>query len=284
MLNYKLKQRGARWVIALLSICVCAFMYQVDLADAYSNKQLHWGFKKSREELPPYAGPELEDLLQKYDAVYIGNKEKKWIYLTFDNGYENGYTGQILDTLQEEKVPATFFITGHYLKDQPELVKRMVNEGHIVGNHSYDHPDLTQVSDQRLKEELVKLEKAFYQFTGIKEMKYLRPPRGVFSERTLALSRELGYYNVFWSLAFIDWQTDKQRGWQYAYDNIVEQIHPGAVLLLHSVSSDNAQALPKVIKELRQRGYQFRSLDDLYLEKYELEPDLIPSSNEYRAG
>lgn len=266
-----------KYLIIILICCMIGVFFQGEMVDALSNKQLHWGFKKSRDEVPPYAGDELDSLLQKYDSVYLGNTEKKWIYLTFDNGYENGYTGTILDTLKDEGVPATFFITGHYLKDQPELVKRMVNEGHIVGNHSYHHPDLTQVSDQKLRDELEKLEKAFYQLTGVKEMKYLRPPRGVFSERTLALTREMGYYNVFWSLAFIDWQTDKQRGWKYAYDNILQQIHPGAVILLHSVSSDNAEALPKAIQDLRQKGYEFKSLDHLYLEKQEIDSNLIPS-------
>lgn len=232
-------------------------------AQDLSNKAHHWGFKKSTNHEPPQAGPEWEELLQTYGSFYIGDTSKKNIYLTFDNGYENGYTADILDTLQEKEVPATFFVTGHYLQDQPELVQRMVKEGHIVGNHSWSHPDFTTISDAEIKKELSRVEEAFEQITGQKGMTYLRPPRGIFSERSLAASQQLGYRNVFWSLAFVDWQTDQQKGWTYAYDNITRQIHPGAVILLHTVSSDNAEALPKVIDDLRKEGYAFKSLDDL---------------------
>ncbi|WP_044894963.1 delta-lactam-biosynthetic de-N-acetylase [Bacillus alveayuensis] len=238
--------------------------YQVS---AISNKAIHWGFKRSENHEPPSAGKELDDLLAKYDAFYLGNTSKKEIYLTFDNGYENNYTAQILDILKEKRVPAAFFVTGHYLESAPDLVKRMVKEGHIVGNHSWHHPDLTQVSDEKLRKELESVRKKTAELTGQKTMNYLRPPRGIFSERTLAVARELGYYHVFWSLAFVDWHTDQQKGWQYAYNNIMKQIHPGAILLLHTVSKDNAEALAKVIDDLRKQGYTFKSLDDLMLEK-----------------
>lgn len=236
-------------------------------AESWSNQPIHWGFKKSTDHQPPVAGPEWEELLNRYDGFYLGDPSQKAIYLTFDNGYENGYTETVLDVLKEKEVPAAFFVTGHYVQDQPRLVKRMVEEGHIVGNHSWSHPDLTQVSDQRLRDELLNVEQAVEQVTGQKGMTYLRPPRGIFSERTLALAAELGYRHVFWSLAFVDWQVDRQRGWRYAYDNIMEQIHPGAVILLHTVSRDNAEALPKVIDDLRAEGYQFRCLDDLMIAK-----------------
>lgn len=228
-----------------------------------SNQPIHWGFKRNTNHEPPSAGQELDQLLAKYGSFYLGDVSSKTIYLTFDNGYENGYTAQILDILKEKQVPATFFVTGHYLKTQPDLVRRMVREGHIVGNHSWSHPDLTQVSDERFRQELERVEQEFERITGEKKMAYLRPPRGIFSERTLALSAELGYRNVFWSLAFVDWQTDRQRGWQYAYRNIMDQIHPGAVILLHTVSRDNAEALAKVIDDLKAQEYQFASLDDL---------------------
>ncbi|OEH91341.1 delta-lactam-biosynthetic de-N-acetylase [Bacillus solimangrovi] len=234
---------------------------------AYDNTRYNWGFKKSRNEEGASAGEKFDKMLESYSSFYIGDTSKKEIYLTFDNGYENGYSEQVLDILKEKKVPATFFITGHYVKDQPELVKRMVNEGHIVGNHSWHHPDLTTVSDQKLKEELQSVEKAVAELTSQKSMTYLRAPRGVFSERTLALSEQLGYVNVFWSLAFVDWKTDQQKGWKYAYDNIMRQIHPGAVMLLHSVSKDNADALGKAIDDLRAKGYEFKSLNDYMFDK-----------------
>jgi peptidoglycan-N-acetylmuramic acid deacetylase len=138
----------------------------------------------------------------------------------------------------------------------------MVEEGHIIGNHSWHHPDMTTISDQRIREELQKVKDKTKELTGQKEMKYLRPPRGVFSERTMQIAKEEGYTHVFWSLAFVDWNVNAQRGWQYSYDNIMRQIHPGSVLLLHTVSKDNADALEKVIQDLKKRGYKFKSLDE----------------------
>ncbi|MFX3625517.1 MAG: delta-lactam-biosynthetic de-N-acetylase [Ectobacillus sp.] len=255
-----------RWICFMIFAMLTALA--PSYAFAYSNSANHWGIPRNNDETPPDAGEEFTDLITKYDGFYLGNTNKKEIYLTFDNGYENGYTEKILDVLKKKKVPATFFITGQYIKDQPKLVKRMAKDGHIIGNHSWHHPDLTTVSDVRFRKELQLIEEEVRELTGQKEMKYLRPPRGIFSERTLALSREMGYHNVFWSLAFIDWKVDQQRGWKYAYDCVMNQIHPGAIILLHSVSSDNAEALDKIIDDLRKRGYKFKSLDDLTAEKF----------------
>ncbi|MBS2967782.1 delta-lactam-biosynthetic de-N-acetylase [Metabacillus sp. KIGAM252] len=238
-------------------------------AQAVSNAPMNWGFEKSKNHEPAQIGKEREQLLAKYSSFYLGNPAKKDIYLTFDNGYENGYTPQILDVLQKHHVPATFFVTGHYLEDQPALVQRMAKEGHIVGNHSWFHPDLTTVSDARLKAELDNVSKRVKKLTG-QDAHYLRPPRGVFSERVLSLANEYGYQTVFWSLAYVDWKTDAQRGWRYAYDNMMNQIHPGAIMLLHTVSKDNADALEKAVIDLKKQGYRFRSLDDLMMEKSDL--------------
>lgn len=243
------------------------FLINIHPVLAVSNQVIHWGFKKSTNQEPPYAGKELESILQKYGAYYLGDTRKKDIYLTFDNGYENGYTVKILDVLKKHDVPAAFFVTGHYLNDQPELVKRMVKEGHIVGNHSWSHPDLTKVSEGQFKKELNSVSQRVEELTGQKGTVYLRPPRGIFSERTLALSKKYGYQNVFWSLAFVDWKIHHQKGWQYAYDNIMNQIHPGAIILLHTVSKDNAEALDQAIQDLKKEGYRFKSLDDLMMEK-----------------
>ncbi|WP_044338566.1 delta-lactam-biosynthetic de-N-acetylase [Bacillus aquimaris] len=251
--------RNTLKVLLIASILVLLIPAQ---AYAVSNNPIGWGFKKSQNEVPAEAGAQHDQLLDKYDAFYKGSPDKKILYLTFDNGYENGYTGQILDVLKKEKVPATFFVTGHYLLSAEDLVKRMVKEGHIVGNHSWHHPDFTASSDQKIREELQKVKVKTKELTGQKEMKYLRPPRGVFSERTLQIAKEEGYTHVFWSLAFIDWKTDQQRGWQYSYDNIMAQAHPGAIILLHSVSKDNADAMEKAIKDLKKRGYTFKSLDE----------------------
>lgn len=232
-------------------------------AESYSNQPINWGIKRSTDGKPAEAGKAWDDLLAKHGAFYKGDPNKKVLYLTFDNGYENGYTAKILEVLKKEKVPATFFVTGHYLESAPDLVKRMEKEGHIVGNHSWSHPDMTRFSDEKIKEELEKVRKKTEELTGNKEMKYLRPPRGVFSERTMAVAKQEGYTHAFWSLAYVDWNTDQQKGAQYAYDNIMKQIHPGAVILLHTVSKDNADALENVIKDLKKQGYTFKSLDAL---------------------
>ncbi|MBO9131009.1 delta-lactam-biosynthetic de-N-acetylase [Bacillus sp. 165] len=256
-----MKRKLAVFLLILLMACSAK-------AYAYSNSAIHWGIPKAKDEIPPDAGEKFTSTVTKYDSFFLGNVKHKDIYLTFDNGYENGFTPKILDVLKEKKVPATFFVTGQFMKEHPKLVKRMVKEGHIIGNHSWHHPDLTQVSEVRFRKELELIEEEYEQLTGKKDLKYLRPPQGIFSERTLAISREMGYYNVFWSLAFVDWKVDQQRGWQYAHDNVMKQIHPGAIILLHSISSDNAGALDKIIDDLRKRGYHFKSLDDLIHDKF----------------
>ncbi|WP_274654776.1 delta-lactam-biosynthetic de-N-acetylase [Paenibacillus humicola] len=224
----------------------------------------HFGFKKSVDgRLPSINEEGFKGIVDRYGAIFLGDTAKKEIYLTFDNGYENGYTAQILDVLKAKKVPAIFFVTGHYVKDQPELLKRMAAEGHLIGNHSWSHPDMTQVSDAQIEQELGKVKAAVAETAGQREMLYLRPPRGIFSERTLAASGKLGYTNVFWSVAYKDWDTKAQRGRQYAYDQVTKQLHPGAVILLHAVSKDNAEALGGIIDEARRRGYTFASLDAL---------------------
>lgn len=221
-----------------------------------------WGYKKNTDHQIPEIG-KYGEILKKYGAYYVDESGEKVVYLTFDNGYEQGYTEGILDVLKNESVPATFFVTGHYVKSEPELVKRMVDEGHIIGNHSYHHPDFAIMSKNAIKEELETLEQAVAEVSDQKGLKYLRPPRGTFNEQSLNWSNELGYIHIFWSLAFNDWNTNQQKGWQYAYDQMMEQIHPGAIVLLHTVSSDNAEALPHVISELKKQGYEFKSLDDL---------------------
>ena len=207
-----------------------------------------WGYKKNSDHQIPEIG-HYKELLDQYGAYYVDDSGAKNIYLTFDNGYEQGYTADILKVLKQEKVPATFFITGHYVESEPDLVKRMVDEGHIIGNHSYHHPDFTIMNKESIKKELETLEESVAELW----------------------SNELGLIHVFWSLAFADWKIADQKGWEYAYEQIMEQMHPGAIILLHAVSSDNAQALEQVIKELKKQGYTFKSLDDLLLN------DMLPN-------
>lgn len=253
--------------LILVSILFFTQSHVIYAERGVSNQRLEWFFEKKGKETPPSTDSRYLELINKYDSLFTGDPTKKDIYLTFDNGYENGYTDDVLDVLKRQKVPAAFFVTGQFMKTHPHLIKRMAEEGHIVGNHSYHHPDLTQVSDSRLKNELEKVKLRYTELTGKTDMHYLRPPRGVFSERTIMLAKKEGYTHVFWSLAFLDWETNKQRGWEYSYNQIMKQIHPGSILLLHTVSKDNADALETTIKALQKRGYTFKSLDELQLKK-----------------
>ena len=227
-----------------------------------SNKLLRWGISRRTENNTPAADPGAPELLRKYGGIWIGDTEKKVIYLTFDEGYENGYTPQILDTLAANDVKAVFFITGPYLKEHQDLVRRMVEEGHIVGNHTIHHPSLPELNDHQLEEEILGLDRAFSEKFG-ESMQFLRPPKGEYSERTLELTQKLGYCNMFWSFAYDDWYRDKSRGAQYAYDIVMRNLHSGAVLLLHAVSKDNAQALDGIIKGARERGYSIGDPQEL---------------------
>ncbi len=187
-------------------------------------------------------------------GVFIMPDEPK-LYLTFDEGYENGYTPQILDTLKEKNVKATFFITRGYAEGNPELVQRMINEGHTVGNHSWSHPSMPDLSPEQAREEIVLLHQYVREHFGV-VMTLFRPPMGEYSARTLALTQQLGYRSVFWSFAYRDWEPTEQMGPEAAFAKTTENMHPGAVFLLHAVSSDNAQILGRWIDAARERGYE----------------------------
>jgi len=232
-------------------------------ADVYGHG---WGYKKNDEHRLPDIGS-YRQLLQDHWAFYADEDTEKDIYVTFDNGYEEGYTEKVLNVLKKHEVPATFFVTGHYVESAPELIQRMVEDGHIIGNHSDTHPDFTTLTKDEMEKELQALEEKVANVSSQKKTIYFRPPRGTFNEQTLKSVEELGYVHVFWSLAFKDWETKKQRGWQYAYDNVMKQIHPGAIILLHTVSADNAAALERIIVDLKKDGYTFRSLDYLFMKR-----------------
>lgn len=229
---------------------------------AYSNNLLRWGISRRSNHDTPAADPGAPELLTKYGSAYLGDTTKSTVYLTFDEGYENGYTSMILDVLREYDVKAVFFITGPYLNGHQDLVRRMVEEGHIVGNHTIHHPSLPEIDDKQVEEEILGLERAFQEKFN-ENMPFLRPPKGEYSERTLALTQNLGYCNLFWSFAYDDWYRDKIRGPQYAYDIVMRNLHNGAVLLLHAVSKDNAQALESIIKGAVEKGYSFGDPHDL---------------------
>ncbi len=231
------------------------------LEDAYTRFR-SWGIMRGKDGADPVPDPGSPEILQKYGGLYRGDTSKKTIYLTFDEGYENGYTSVILDTLANNGVNAVFFITGYYLDKEEALVRRMVEEGHAVGNHSVSHKSLPLLNDQEIENEITGLDRRFYDKFG-QNMLYLRAPKGEYSERSLDITNRLGYVNVFWSFAYDDWAVNKQRGWEYAYNIVKRNLHNGAILLLHAVSSDNAQALDAIIKDVRAQGYEFGDVFEL---------------------
>lgn len=203
--------------------------------------------------------------LEKYDAYFVGGGEEKVIYLTFDAGYENGNTAPILDALKKHHAPAAFFVVGHYLETAPELVKRMVAEGHCVGNHTYHHLDMSKISDQAsFQKEMNDVASLFEQITGEKLAMYYRPPQGKYSVENLKMAKELGYRTFFWSLAYVDWYQDKQPSKEEAFEKLLGRIHPGAVVLLHSTSQTNGEILDELLTEWEKMGYSFRPLSDLF--------------------
>lgn len=238
-----------------------SIFYDKDYIENLSEKKESWGMRRNPPERPEFT-KEQKDMMDKYGCIYLGASEKKYVYLTFDEGYENGQTGKILDVLKEKGVKAAFFITGDYFKTETALVDRMVNEGHTVGNHTMNHPCVPEIDgNAKIEEELLSLDRAFYQRYKT-HMKFFRAPEGAYSEKTLAITKNLGYTNVFWSFAYDDWYRDKQRGADYAYNKTMDNIHPGCVILLHAVSRDNAEALGHIIDTAREEGYEFLSLSE----------------------
>lgn len=203
--------------------------------------------------------------MQSEDTKPSNNKKSDMsIYLTFDVGYENGYTDGLLDVLKEEKIPAAFFVVGNFVEENPELVKRMAEEGHIVGNHTMHHPDMSAISDETaFKKELEELEAAYEKAVGEKMLKFYRPPQGKYNEANLETANKLGYTTVFWSLAYVDWLQDSQPSREDALNILNQRIHPGAIVLLHSTSKTNAQILSELIQGWKAQGYSFKSITEL---------------------
>lgn len=222
----------------------------------------NWGLSFSEKGKAP-SGNASCDFLKQYDAYYVGNTDEKKVYLTFDAGFENGYTPAILDALKKNNVKATFFLVGNYLKTSPDLVKRMVEEGHIVGNHTFSHPDMSKISSmESFKKEISKLEEMYKEATGKDLPKYYRPPQGKYNEENLKHAHELGYKTIFWSLAYVDWLTDKQPTKEHAFEKL-SRVHPGAIVLLHSTSRTNSEILDELINKWKGEGYTFGTLDEL---------------------
>ena len=254
------------WRRCLTGLCALAIgvvgltLARQDQAVAAGN----WGLSFPSEGQPP-VGNATAEMLAKYNAHYLGDTAQKRIYLTFDAGYENGHTPSILDTLKKHQVPACFFVVGHYLESAPELIKRMVAEGHLVGNHTDTHPDMAAIGNREsFMKELTAVEQGYERITGQKMLPIYRPPRGVYSEQNLQMAAEAGYRTVFWSLAYVDWYVDDQPTREQALEKLVGRIHPGAVVLLHSTSSTNAAVLDEVITKWKEMGYTFGAVTELW--------------------
>ncbi len=236
----------------------------VNKAIASDDLELNWYFVKRENEKTPEPPKESASFFSEYGAYYVGDTNSKVLYLTFDEGYENGNTPKILDILKEEQVPAAFFVVKPYIKQEGDIVKRMVEEGHLVCNHTSHHPSMATIKDnEKFKLEFTEVEDEFKKLTGTDMPKFFRPPMGKYSKNSLKKTQDLGYKTIFWSFAYKDWLVDNQPNETTAIKKIVNGAHPGAIILLHAVSNTNAKVLKSVIQELKSQGYEFKSLNEL---------------------
>ena len=254
-------------LLALFTLCFFAgrkvAMYTEETISPVASATENWGLGFQTDGERPTANASIEEL-KKYNAYYAKDTKKKEIYLTFDCGFENGNTEKILDALKEHNVKACFFLVGNYMEKEPELVKRMEEEGHIVGNHTYHHKDMASItSREEFLKELTDLESLYEEITGCKMKKYYRPPQGKYSKEQLTWAMEAGYKTVFWSLAYVDWEVDKQPSKEEAMEKLSERIHPGSIVLLHSTSSTNGEILGDIIEKWKEMGYSFGTLEEL---------------------
>lgn len=221
-----------------------------------------WGLGFGESGTQPTGNASPQELTL-YDAYFLNPGEEKVIYLTFDCGYENGNTGKILDALKAHDAPATFFVVGHFLETEPELVKRMVEEGHAVGNHTYHHYDIDTLDEESFQKELEDVETLFQEITGTDLSPYYRPPEGKCGTTNLKRAQELGYATCFWSLAYVDWDANNQPTHQAALDKLTARIHPGAIVLLHNTSKTNGEILDELLTKWEEMGYTFAPLSEL---------------------
>lgn len=236
-----------------------------DIFSTFSDEgELNWYYVGKGKDQIAEGPKESVDFLKENSAYYLGDTSKKVLYLTFDEGYENGNTGRILDILKELKIPAAFFVVKPYIDTQPDLIKRMVDEGHVVGNHTVHHPSIAQIHDkEKFQAEFTGVENAFKELTGQDMPKFFRPPMGKYSKKSLQMTKDLGYKTVFWSFAYKDWLVNNQPSESYALEKIRKGAHPGSIMLLHAVSDTNTKVLPTILKTLQDEGYEFKSLAEL---------------------
>ena len=246
-------------VVLLLGVATGVRMVLLDTVAAGS-----WGLSFRKEGEAPI-GPASGVQLAAFDGAYLGDTEEKVIYLTFDAGYENGCTAKILDILKAHQVPAAFFLVGNYIESNPDLVRRMVAEGHTVGNHTMHHYDMAKITEEAaFRKELEDLEALYEKTVGQPMAKYYRPPQGVYSQENLRMAKHMGYQTVFWSLAYVDWKNDDQPTAEYAFSKLLPRIHNGAVVLLHSTSKTNSEILDQLLTRWKAEGYRFAPIEELF--------------------
>lgn len=260
---------GRKTIAAVLAAVVVITAVAISGRGIYDHEavmsaaQDNWGLSFQTEGAAPVGNASAQEL-KKLGAYYVGDTSQKKIFLTFDAGYENGYTEKILDTLKKHGVKAAFFLVGNYIESSPELVKRMISEGHTVGNHTYSHPDMSAISDESsFADELGKNEAAFEKVTGSPMPKFYRPPQGKYSESNLLMAQKMGYTTFFWSLAYVDWYNDDQPTREEAFGKLIPRMHNGAIILLHSTSRTNSEILDELLTKLEAEGYKFGELSEL---------------------
>lgn len=260
-------------LLTLFSACYLAGAVVAELGKGWQEQRVvtnapvlesqDWGLGFSEKGQPPTGMATVEEL-KEYESYYLGDSSQKKLYLTFDAGYENGNTEPILAALKKHNAKATFFVVGHYLETAPELIKKMVEEGHTVGNHTYHHYDMSKISDHAtFTKEIQSVEEKYREITGEDMVKYYRPPQGKYSLENLQMAKELGYHTFFWSLAYVDWNQDAQPSHEEAYEKLMSRLHPGAIVLLHNTSSTNAEILDELLTKWEAEGYTFGTLDEL---------------------
>ena len=243
----------------LLSI-VCIMVLLCTTA-AYAGE--NWGLHFPKDGSRP-TGPSTAEHLKQFDAYFIGAEDDKIMYMTFDAGYETDLTAGILDVLKKHEVPAAFFLVGNYIRDYPDLINRMVTEGHIVANHTMTHPDMSKISGKdAFAAELSKVEELYKQVTGSEIPRFYRPPKGIYSETNLKHAQELGYKTIFWSATYKDWDEKNQPSKEEAFAKLLPRAHPGAVILLHNTSKTNATILDELLTKYKEMGYRFECLNHL---------------------
>lgn len=233
------------------------------LPDLTLSSEGNWGLSFQEEGKTPVGNASIQELAS-MDAYYAQDTSEKVLYLTFDAGYENGNTPAILEALTKHQAPATFFVVGTLLESNPELINQILAAGNTIGNHTWHHKDMSQISTmESFSEEIQTVEKLYQQITGQEISRFYRPPQGKYSEANLKMAQELGYHTFFWSLAYVDWYQDNQPSHEEAFEKLLGRIHPGAIVLLHSTSSTNAEILDELLTKWEEMGYHFGSLDDL---------------------